>query len=213
MTKHVPKLVYDRLTARERALLGLRAALEDVTENENVRDTMPVSQFAEFSRLVSRLGGLQLAMSSMLPLLHARVDGLRVRLVLLQHRVALRDLCQETSPLLGPHEGMVPPELADGSLVGEIIAVESARFRDVWAESWQGLVVCEQVLKETVVLLDHGELLPPRLGALLPAIRDELNRLRASARPVVGPMRRPPRDERLLADLRELVGGSERRIV
>ncbi len=71
--------LFPALTAKERAILVLKAWKEDGEEDPLVRDTMPAEQGVEFNRLIDLMNAVNRELGPYLALLHALVGRLGLR--------------------------------------------------------------------------------------------------------------------------------------
>lgn len=197
------------LSARERALLCIRATLLGRSEDPYVRLTMPPTQVAEFNRMIARENGILHVLVPSVASLGYAIETARLRTVLLrtfvEGRTELANIADTTA---------IPAEMLIRTTMGEP-AYETAeavmdRVRDDCTSLWASLLAHREVAEEVAKEFHSCDVLPAETRSGLRLAGTELEALHAEAKPFLGGIELPSADEELLDVLRAGIRRDER---
>lgn len=193
----------DRLTpafsARERAILALRAWKEGVPEDPELRSKMPLEQGPEFARYIDLIRGTYdvvslfvVILDQSLALLDARYGWL---LSLQLWALSISDLADRNTRRRGK----------SARRAEKIAEAVGTRLREGIELRWRELLATEQVLEEVAAEFDGEDPARPQERRALAQGKETLNELHRQVQDYVGPFNLPGPDEDEVELLKEAI--------
>lgn len=168
------------LSARERAVLSIRANLEDRHEDPAIRGTMPRDQIAEFNHLIAVGNGVLHIMFPHALVLSGDVEALQLRYaMLLLLRVVSKDAQRESVKAL------------------------TVQVRRELSACWARLLALEEVGTEVELEFGDPAAIPEPWRDLVVGARRDLEALHAEVQPHIGSVQLPGAEESMIAQLRQ----------
>jgi hypothetical protein len=186
------------LTAKERAILILRASKEGVPQDPQIRSSMPPEQTLEFNRYIGLMNGVNIFLTfytgildQVLALLDARYGWL---LTIHLWVLSVSDSGRKTRrPRKDSHKGE------------EIAEAVGTRLREGIRLRWQELRSIELVLEEVAAEFDGESPTRPWEREALDDGKTRLEELHRAAQTYVGAFKLPGPDEEEMEQVREVI--------